>query len=312
MRNIFHDWQAENITSVLHEHRGGYANNKASMRALAAKAQAEGVRIYTGVRVTGLRLDGGAVNAVETDQGTVRCEQLVVGVGPWIRDVWKMLDLPEKITVKGSDGELYHDRDMWTYWSLQEGVLGVEPSFLMDNDGNMPSVIHVDTDAPLYDENGELITDELWGIYYKPDFYFNGVQGGATPYIVDQPADEVAVDPYGPESPDFVVGEDFARMWTSALAHCHERFEGKGHLFSKEPSGGIGCFTPDSFPVFEVFRQNAYVIADSNHGYKMIGVGALVAKELLGEPQGLLEPFRFSRYETGRLHPTSNSPFPWS
>ena len=312
MRNIFHDWQAENITSVLHEHRGGYANNKASMRALAAKAQAEGVRICTGVRVTGLRLDGGAVSAVETDQGTVRCEHLVVGVGPWIRDVWKMLDLPEKITVKGSDGELYHDRDMWTYWSLQEGVLGVEPSFLMDNDGNMPSVIHVDTDAPLYDENGELITDELWGIYYKPDFYFNGVQGGATPYIVDQPADEVAVDPYGPESPDFVVGEDFARMWTSALAHCHERFEGKGHLFSKEPSGGIGCFTPDSFPVFEVFRQNAYVIADSNHGYKMIGVGALVAKELLGEPQGLLEPFRFSRYETGRLHPTSNSPFPWS
>jgi hypothetical protein len=223
-----------------------------------------------------------------------------------------MLDLPERITVKGPDGELYHDREMWTYWSLQEGVLGVEPSFLTDNDGEMPPVIHVDTDTPLYDENGELITDELWGIYYKPDFYFNGVQGGATPYIVDQPADEVAVDPYGPESPDFVVGEDFARMWTSALAHCHGRFEGKGYLFSKEPSGGIGCFTPDSFPVFDTFHQNAYVIADSNHGYKMIGVGALVARELLDEPQELLEPFRFSRYETGRLHPTSNSPFPWS
>ena len=54
------------------------------------------------------------------------------------------------------------------------------------------------------------------------------------------------------------------------------------------------------------------VIADSNHGNKMIGVGALVAKELMDEPQTLLGPFRFSRYETGRLHPTSNSPFPWS
>jgi methylglutamate dehydrogenase subunit A len=54
------------------------------------------------------------------------------------------------------------------------------------------------------------------------------------------------------------------------------------------------------------------VIADSNHGYKMLGVGALVARELLGEPQGLLEPFRFSRYEAGELHPTSSSPFPWS
>ncbi len=310
MRGIFHDWQAENITSVLHEHRGGYANNVASVRALAAKARAEGVQIHTGVRVTGLRLDGGAVSAVETDRGTVRCDQLVVAVGPWVRDVWRMLDLPEKISVRDANGELY--RDMWTYWSLREGVLGVEPSFLLDNDGAMPPVIHVDTDAPLYDENGKLVTDELWGIYYKPDFYFNGVQGGAMPYVVDRPSGEVAVDPYGPASPDFTVGEDFARMWTSALAHCHRRFEGKGHLFSREPSGGIGCFTPDSFPVFDTFRQNAYVIADSNHGYKMIGVGALVAGELLGEPQELLEPFRFSRYETGKLHPTSNSPFPWS
>ena len=312
MLNIFHDWRAENITSVLHEHRGGYANNVASIRALAAKARAGGVRIQTGVRVTGLRLEGGAVSAVETDRGTVHCEHLVVAVGPWIRDIWNMLDLPAKITVKAPDGQLHHDRDMWTYWSLREGVLGVEPSFLTDNDGNMPPVVHVDTDAALHDENGELVTDELWGIYYKPDFYFNGVQGGAAPYVVDQPADEVAVDPYGPESPDFVVGEDFARMWTSALAHCHGRFKGKSHLFSREPSGGIGCFTPDSFPIFDTFRQNAYVIADSNHGYKMIGVGALVARELLDEPQELLEPFRFARYETGKLHPTSHSPFPWS
>jgi hypothetical protein len=44
----------------------------------------------------------------------------------------------------------------------------------------------------------------------------------------------------------------------------------------------------------------------------MIGVGDLVAAELLGEPQDLLEPFRFTRYEQGRLHPVSRSPFPWS
>ena len=311
MRGIFHDWRAENITSILHEHRGGYANNKASMEGLAAKARSEGVRMCTGVRVTGLRLEGGAVSAVETDAGTVRCGRLVAAVGPWVRDIWRMLDLPKKIPVRGHDGAL-HDREMWTYWSLQEGTLGVNPDFLMDNRGSMPPVVHVDTDAPLYDEDGELVTDDLWGIYYKPDFNFGGVQGGTSPYVVDRPADEVAVDPYGPASRDFVVGEDFARMWTSALAHCHGRFEGKGGLFSREPSGGIGCFTPDSFPVFDTFRQNAYVIADSNHGYKMIGVGALVARELMDEPQDLLEPFRFSRYETGKLHPTSNSPFPWS
>ncbi len=174
-------------------------------------------------------------------------------------------------------------------------------------------MLHVDSDQPLYDDtDGSLVTDEMWGIYYKPDFSFGGVQGGASPVLVDRQAGDVAVDPYGPESPEFAVGDDFVRMWTSALAHCHERFAGKRHLYRREPSGGLGAFTPDSFPVIDSFRQNAYVIADSNHGYKMIGVGDLVAGELLGERSALLEPFRFDRYRTGRLHPTSHSPFPWS
>jgi glycine/D-amino acid oxidase-like deaminating enzyme len=132
------------------------------------------------------------------------------------------------------------------------------------------------------------------------------------PWTVEQPADDVKVDPYGPKSVEYLVTEEFERMWTSALAHCHKRFEGKRPLYRKAPTGGIGAFTPDSFPVFDRFRENAYVIADSNHGYKMIGIGALVAKELLGEPQSLLEPFRFSRYASGALHPVSHSPFPWS
>jgi methylglutamate dehydrogenase subunit A len=196
---------------------------------------------------------------------------------------------------------------------VQEDTLAVDPSQFTDNRGGMPPVLHVDSTAPLYDdEGGELITDQMWGIYYKPDFYFGGVQGGTMPQVVGRPADEVAVDPYGPQSPEYTVGEDFVRMWTSALAHCHKRFQGKRPLYRREPTGGIGAFTPDSFPVFDVFRQNAYVIADSNHGYKMIGVGALVAKELLSEPQALLAPFRFTRYAAGELHPTSNSPFPWS
>jgi glycine/D-amino acid oxidase-like deaminating enzyme len=80
----------------------------------------------------------------------------------------------------------------------------------------------------------------------------------------------------------------------------------------KDPSGGLGCFTPDSFPVFDVFRENVYMIADSNHGYKMLGVGKLVAQEIVGETSQLLEPFRFSRYAKGDLHPVSSSPFPWS
>ncbi len=313
MKAMFGDWQAQGITVVLHEKRGGYAENGPSLRGLRAKSAAKGVEIIAPVRVDGFRRDGaGAVVAVETDRGAIACEQVVIAPGPWVRDLWAMLELPATTEVLGRDGRRY-DRPTWTYWCLQEGTLGVDPRYLRTEDGTLPPVIHVDTDAPLLDdEDGSLITDELWGIYYKPDVNFNGVQGGAMPWVVDQPADEVLVDPYGEASPEFTVTPEFERMWTAALAHCHGRFVGKRGLYRKAPTGGIGAFTPDSFPVFDVFRENAYVIADSNHGYKMIGVGALVAKELLGERQGLLEPFRYDRFAAGRLHPVSNSPFPWS
>ncbi len=314
MKGIFHDWQAKGITSVLHEKKGGYANNMASMEGLAAKAQNEGVQILSGVRVTGFQFSGKAISGVVTDRGVVRTDYVVAGAGPWIKSIWEMLDLPGTISIKGRDGKVHDDIGMWTYWCLQEGTLGVDPEFQKTNDGRMPPVIHLDTDAPLYsDLDGSLITDELWGIYYKPDFSFGGVQGGGMPYRVEVHPDEVRVDPYGPESPEFVAGEDFARMWCSALAFCQKRFEGKFSCYkSDEPSGGLGAFTPDSFPVFDVFRENCYVIADSNHGYKMIGVGELVAEEIMGRPSALLAPFRFSRYEKGELHPVSNSPFPWS
>jgi glycine/D-amino acid oxidase-like deaminating enzyme len=224
-----------------------------------------------------------------------------------------MLELPKAIAIKGRDGKMNDGVPMWHYMALQEGTLGVDPNFQKTNAGLMPPVLHVDTDAPLYsDRDGALITDKLWGIYYKPDFHFGGVQGGAMPANVERPADEVRVDPYGPQSPEFVVTDNFADMWTSALAHCQKRFEGQHGVYRKEPSGGIGCFTPDNFPVIDRFRDNVYVIADSNHGYKMIGVGDLVADELLGTRRALLDPFRFSRYAAGRLHPVSNSPFPWS
>ena len=313
MKGLFHDWRAKGITSVLYEKKGGYANNTASMYGLAGKAEAQGVRILSGVRVTGFELAGGAVAAVETDRGTIACDAVAVGVGPWIRALWSMLELPATITIKGHDGTLHEGIDMWRYWCLEGGTLGVDPGMQQTNDGQMPPVIHVDTEAPLYsDVDGSLITNQMWGIYYKPDFNFGGIQGGAMPYKVDKPMDEVRVDPYGPESPDFVVDDEFAHMWCSALAFCQERFSGQFGKWKKEPSGGLGCFTPDSFPVIDTFHQNCHVIADSNHGYKMIGVGKLVAGEMMGEPSRLLEPFRFSRYAEGKLHPVSHSPFPWS
>ena len=315
MRGIFDDWQAKGITSVLHEKKGGYSNQTKAMYSLAAKVEELGVRIITGVEVKGFLTNSSSdtIKSVETNLGSFDCERIVVGAGPWVRDFWNMLDLPKQIQVKDLKGEIHNDVDMWRYWQLEEGVLKVEPDTLKTNDGKIPPVIHVDTDAPLIsDVDGSTITEDMWGIYYKPDWHFGGIQGGASPYKVDTPVDEVKVDPYGPSSPEFISSKEFAHMWVSALAHCHKRFEGSMPKYHKDPSGGIGCFTPDSFPVFDHFKENVAVIADSNHGWKMIGVGHLIADEILGDEQDLLKPFRFDRFSKGELHPVSNSPYPWS
>jgi len=314
MKTIYDDWQAKEITSVLHEKKGGYAFNKDSIIAIGEKAKNNGAKIVTGVKVTGFKKgsNSNAITGVETDKGVINCEQVVVGVGPWVRDIWNMLELPQTANIKDKNGNI-HETPMWKYWFLQEGVIGVDADFLKTNDGKTPPVTHVDSTAPLYsDKDGKLLTDKMWGIYYKPDIEGLGVQGGTSPYIVDKHFNEVVEDPYGLESKEYQTTDTFSEMWCSALAHCQKRFEGKSTVYRKGPSGGLGCMTPDSFPIFDRFCENVYMIADANHGYKMIGVGQLVADEISGNESELLKPFRFNRYEKGELHPTSNSPFPWS
>uniref|UniRef100_UPI0013C40E73 NAD(P)/FAD-dependent oxidoreductase n=1 Tax=Dongia deserti TaxID=2268030 RepID=UPI0013C40E73 len=110
MQGIFSDWQAKGITSVLHEKKGGYANNTRSIYGLARKAENEDVRILTGVKVTGFEKDAsGAVKTVVTDQGKIGCDQVIIGTGPWVKQIWDMLELPKAISIKGRDGQMHHD-----------------------------------------------------------------------------------------------------------------------------------------------------------------------------------------------------------
>jgi hypothetical protein len=54
------------------------------------------------------------------------------------------------------------------------------------------------------------------------------------------------------------------------------------------------------------------MVMDSNHGFKMIGLGKLVANDILGDGETRLDPFRLARFEQGVTHAVSNSPYPWN
>jgi len=305
MKTLYPDWRAPGLTVCLHEHVGGFAFNKESMLGLADLGRAAGASIIEGVEVTGFVRDGsGAVTSVQTSSGEIAIgKEVVVAVGPWIAGMWEMLELPDRLDVRQPDGSLAEDLPMWTYWYLQEGELDLPPETLDTAAGKPSPVLHVDSDAPLHADDGTLITDEPWGVYFKPDR--KSVQGGAAPI---QLGNEFDVDPY----PTGTVDDDFGQMWSSSLSHCMERFEGTSSKFIDTRSGGVGAFTVDNFPVFDRMAPNVFIAADSNHGYKMLAVGREIASVLIGEHSTLLAPFSYERFSTGDLHPVSNSPYPWS
>src|SRR5215204_1850359 len=298
MRTLFPDWRAPGLSVCLHEYQGGFAFNRNSMLGLASKAVAAGASIEEGVEVTGFELDSsGAVKIVETSGGAIAAEQVVVAAGPWTPRLWELLGLPRRLEVAGVEQE------MWTYWYLQEGEIEVDPRVFVTANGSVPPVLHVDSHAPLHADDRSVVTEDQWGVYFKQDK--SSVQGGAAPLPQGH---EFQIDPY----PTGSVEAGFPDLWCAALSHCMERFEGSRPLYRQVRSGGVGAFTADNFPVFDYMRPNVFVVADSNHGYKMIAVGREVARTVLGEHSSLLHPFRYERFATGDLHPVSNSPYPWS
>jgi glycine/D-amino acid oxidase-like deaminating enzyme len=324
MTAIFPDWNGDGIEAVLHEHQGGWAETQRTVENLARLARSAGVRIYEGVEVTGLDFHDGEVRAVETTAGTIATDLFVAGPGPWSGHVWRLLDLPPEVRVakkrkptspigdapriESADG--HELKPMVTYWKLQEGDFWLDDVDLVDGDGREPPVVHLDHVVPLSsDRDGHVIEDGPWGIYYKIGKRGFGVQGGGVPIRLGT---DVELEPYGHANPDHVVGDEFTDYFTAGLAWAHGRFRGKGREWHADPHGGIGAFTPDNYPVVDFVRPNAYVILDSNHGFKMIGLGKLVANDILGGGENRLDPFRFSRYESGVTHAVSQSPYPWN
>src|SRR6266508_4417075 len=258
MEGLFPDWRAQGVTVCLHEHQGGFAFNRDSVMGLLGKCESLGVHVASGVEVTGFDSGAdGSVSALQTSLGPILVdEQVVIAPGPWAKQFWSMLGLPDRIDIRTPSGEIVRDRPMWTYWNLQEGEAALDPLAFATADGSAPPVIHLDTDAPLYTDDGKLVSDELWGIYFKRDR--NGVQGGASPLVVE---DDIALDP------------EFPDLWCAGLSHAMGRFSGCRSVYKNARSGGVGAFTADNFPVFDYLKPNVYAILDSNHGYKMIGVG---------------------------------------
>ena len=327
MQAIFPDWNGEGIDAVLHERQGGWAETNKTVENLGRLARSKGVRLFEGVEVTGFDIRDDRVHAVETDHGSIETDLFVAGAGPWGGHVWRMLGLPPEVRVARKEkptspvgdsprveadgnGSGYETKPIVTYWKLQEGDYWLDDVELADSSGKEPPVVHLDHVVPLRsDRDGHVIDQGPWGIYYKIGRRGFGVQGGGVPIKLGT---ETELEPYGHDNPEHIVGDDFTDYFTARLAWAHERFRGKGDEWHTDPHGGIGAFTPDNYPVVDFVLPNAYMVMDSNHGFKMIGMGRLVANDIVRGGENRLDPFRLARYERGVTHAVSHSPYPWN
>ena len=147
MKDLLPDWQAEDITSVLHEKNSGYGANRGAIEGFYKLALNAGAKVFEGVEVTNLLSSNGSgsISAVETSEGKIECTQLVVAAGPWVRKFWEILELPNTVKIKKPDGTFTEDLQMWSYMALEEGELEVDPHSFKTSNGKEYPVIHVDT-----------------------------------------------------------------------------------------------------------------------------------------------------------------------
>lgn len=311
LKRIWPDFKTDKVDVVIHEKVSGYAGTRQVLQGLARKCVEHNVHILTGVEVTGYEVQAGQVSAVVTNQGAIKCDLVVWGLGAWTPRHWAMLQQPLTLDCHYADGTVFKDKDMWTYWRLLEGELYHDRPYVTP-EGLNPPVLHVELmNTPVFEETTDRQLADYTYIYFKNGnerMDRPGLQGGAIPVKIGP---EAITDPYGHANDNYQAEPEFADYFCAAMAQTMARFEGCRPDFRDRRNGGIGAFTPDNVPIFDWVLPNVYMIADSNHGFKMTGAGKLVARYLQGEAAAELKPFAFSRFAKGKTFGSSNSHSPW-
>jgi glycine/D-amino acid oxidase-like deaminating enzyme len=301
---LWPDFDARGVEAVLHERRSGWADASATVRELAREARDAGVRILEDTAVLDVENTGSAVSAVVTDRGAIRCEHVVFACGVWARDVWDMFGRESWVTMGATSKPLVD------LVKAQEGDFSMPGVGLQARAGHDAPVVHFDAAGALRSERDQrVVVDGPWGVYFRMGRSGTGVTVGGLP---ERLGPDAPLDPYGPKNAGHVAGDSFRQFAEAALARVLGRFRATGKTWRTNLHGGVVGLTPDGYPVLDHMLENAYVILDAGHTYKMLALGSLAAADILDGPEPRLEPFRLGRFEAGQLQPSSRSPYPWT
>ena len=133
----------------------GQASPSDITQSLAKGARMHGAKLFENVQVTGFEMDGDRITAVNTNQGTIKCDKVVNCAGQWARQVGAMagINVPlqpvkhqyiitEMIEGLATDAPTLRDPDRRTYFKEEVGGLvmgGYEPNPQPWTTGDVPN-----------------------------------------------------------------------------------------------------------------------------------------------------------------------------
>ena len=148
----------EGVTMGLYEPKSGHADPMATTYAYAEQARNRGAEILTGCAVTGIRVAGGRVVGVDTDDGPIEADAVVAATGPWVNRL--AAPLGETLPVTPIRVQMVHLRRPPSLESLSTNVIDhTTGGYYRVNDGFKTLV---GGEAP--EDMGEVVNPDAFGL----------------------------------------------------------------------------------------------------------------------------------------------------
>jgi glycine/D-amino acid oxidase-like deaminating enzyme len=277
LRELVPGIAARDDTVAVHEPDAGYVDPQRTVEALAAVARSSGATIRTGAEVTAIAIERGRALGVETRDGRIEAEHVVVAAGPWTRALLRRagFDLPLRV--------IRPEQHFVEMPSARASASTYEPPLAPEADVD-PRFSRLSEPAPAHPVLLDLEND----FYTRCEPALGRTRVGAMSYGRDLELED-------PDALDERVSEGFQRWARAALSR---RMPEYGNRPDVGAQAAWYTLTPDAQAIIGPIAglEGLTVVSGfSGHGFKLApSVGRGVAQMVLGEPVTAFSPDFFS------------------